>query len=181
MGGAYIVELEKRGDERGFFARAFCRNEFRDRGLQSVFVQINDSLSVHRATLRGMHYQLPPFAETKIVRCIRGSLWDCIVDLRRESSTFGQWFGDTLSAENRKMMYVPKGFAHGFISLEPNTEAFYLVDEFYAPEHERGLRWNDPKFNIQWPMQPEVISPKDANAHDFDPNWHLPSDVGGSV
>lgn len=122
-----------------------------------------------------MHYQLPPRAETKLVRCIRGSMWDCIVDLRSGSPTFGQWFAETLTAENRKMMYVPKGFAHGFISLEPNTEAFYFVDEFYANEFERGLRWNDPKFGIRWPIAPEVISEKDAKHRDFDPDWHLHS------
>jgi dTDP-4-dehydrorhamnose 3,5-epimerase len=171
--GAYVVELERRGDERGFFARMFCRNEFRNAGLASVFVQVNNSLSVDRATLRGLHYQLPPHAETKVVRCIRGSLWDCIVDLRPNSPTFGNWFGETLSAENRKMMYVPKNFAHGFITLEPNTEALYLVDEFYASEHERGMRWDDPKFGIRWPMQPQVISEKDAKARDFDSSWHL--------
>jgi dTDP-4-dehydrorhamnose 3,5-epimerase len=173
LDGACVVELEKRGDERGFFSRLFCCNEFRNAGLQSVFVQVNNSLSAQQGTLRGMHYQLPPRAETKLVRCIRGSMWDCIVDLRPGSSSFGQWFGETLSAENRKMMYVPKGFAHGFISLEPNTEAFYFVDEFYASEYERGLRWNDPRFGIRWPMSPEVISEKDAKHRDFDPDWHL--------
>lgn len=175
LGAAYVVELEKRADERGFFARMFCRNEFRDAGLQSDFVQVNNSLSSQQATLRGMHYQLPPHAETKVIRCIRGSLWDCILDLRPDSPTFGKWFGETLSAENRKMMYVPKGFAHGFITLEPDSEAIYLVNEFYASEYERGLRWNDPKFGIGWPVAPQVISEKDANARDFDPDWHLRS------
>ena len=178
LDGAYVVELEQRGDERGFFARMFCRNEFRDAGLESAFVQVNNSLSVEEATLRGMHYQLPPNAETKIVRCIQGALWDCILDLRPQSPTFGQWFGATLSAENRRMMYVPKGFAHGFITLEPRTEAIYLVDEFYAPQHERGLRWNDPKFAIRWPKLPKVISDKDAAARDFDPSWHLQAPIG---
>jgi dTDP-4-dehydrorhamnose 3,5-epimerase len=173
--GAYVIELEKRGDERGFFARLFCSNEFRGMGLQTAFVQVNNSLSGEQGTLRGMHYQLPPRAETKMIRCIRGALWDCMLDLRHESSTFGQWFGDTLSAENRKMLYVPKGFAHGFITLQPNTEVLYLVDEFYASDCERGVRWNDPRFGIRWPVKPTVLSDKDASHRDFDPSWHLPS------
>jgi dTDP-4-dehydrorhamnose 3,5-epimerase len=175
LSGAYVIELEKRGDDRGFFARAFCRNEFEKAGLSAAFVQINNSLSVDVGTLRGMHYQLPPHAETKVVRCIRGALWDCILDVRPESPTFGKWFGDTLSAENRKMMYVPKGFGHGLITLEPNTEAFYLVDEFYNPASERGVRWNDPKFGIHWPIEPRVVSEKDSGHRDFDPSWHLAS------
>jgi len=164
--GACVIELEKRGDERGFFARVFCEKEFAAQGLVTRFVQINNSLSADVGTLRGMHYQLPPASETKLVRCIRGSLWDCIVDLRPDSPTFKRWFGAELSAENRRMMYVPKGFAHGFITLEPDTEAFYLVDEFYAPELERGLRWNDPAIGIEWPAEPRVISEKDRNHPD---------------
>jgi dTDP-4-dehydrorhamnose 3,5-epimerase len=175
LSGAYVIDLEKRGDDRGFFARAFCRDEFEKAGLTTTVVQVNNSLSVDVGTLRGMHYQLPPHAETKIVRCIRGALWDCILDLRPGSATFGQWFGETLSADNRKMMYVPKGFGHGLITLEPNTEAFYLVDEFYDPASERGVRWNDPKFGIRWPIEPTVISQKDAAHRDFDPSWHLAS------
>jgi dTDP-4-dehydrorhamnose 3,5-epimerase len=175
LAGAFIIELEKRGDDRGFFARTFCCNEFEKVGLTTTIVQVNNSLSVDVGTLRGMHYQLPPHAETKIVRCIRGALWDCILDLRPGSPTFGKWFGETLSAENRKMMYVPKGFGHGLITLEPNTEAFYLVDEFYNPASERGIRWNDPKFAIHWPAEPRVMSDKDIAHRDFDPGWHLPS------
>lgn len=171
--GAYIIELEKRGDDRGFFARAFCRNEFEKAGLSTEFVQVNNSLSVDQGTLRGLHYQLSPHAETKIVRCIRGALWDCILDLRPDSPTFGKWFAETLSAENRKMLYVPKGFAHGFITLEPNTETFYFVDEVYNPQSERGIRWNDPKFGIDWPAEPRVISDKDTAHRDFNPAWHL--------
>jgi dTDP-4-dehydrorhamnose 3,5-epimerase len=173
LAGAFVIELEKRGDDRGFFARVFCRDEFEQVGLSASFVQVNNSLSSDQGTLRGLHYQLAPRAETKVIRCIRGALWDCIVDLRPESPTFGKWFSETLSAENRKMMYVPKGFAHGFITLEPSTEALYFVDEFYAPKHERGLRWNDPKFAIRWPTQPRVLSEKDSTARDFDPEWHL--------
>lgn len=171
--GAFIIELEKRGDDRGFFARAFCENEFAAKGLSSHFVQVNNSLSVPKGTLRGMHYQLAPKGETKLVRCIRGALYDVILDIRKDSPTFGQSHGIELSADNRRMLYVPKGFAHGFLTLLDNTEAFYFVDEFYSPPHERGIRWNDPKFNIKWPMHPAVLSDKDRNQRDFDPAWHL--------
>ena len=171
--GAFLIDLEKRGDDRGFFARAFCANEFAAHQLVTCYVQVNDSLSAQKGTLRGMHYQLAPRAETKLVRCIRGALYDLILDLRPGSATFGHSFGAALSAENRRMMYVPKGFAHGFITLADDTEAFYLVDEFYSPEHERGVRWNDPRFAIEWPAQPVVISEKDRTYRDFDPAWHL--------
>ena len=132
--GLHLVDLVKRGDQRGFFARAFCAHEFHEHGLSTKFLQMNNSLTATSGTLRGMHYQLPPSAETKLIRCIRGALWDVALDVRVGSPTFGQWFGTELSAENRRMMYVPKGFAHGFITLSDDTEAFYLVDEFYAPE-----------------------------------------------
>lgn len=167
--GAFLIDIEKRGDERGFFARAFCENELAAQGLASRFVQVNNSLSAFKGTLRGMHYQLAPKAETKIVRCFRGGIWDAILDLRKESPTFGQSFGAELTAENRRMMYVPKGFAHGCITLEDDTETFYFVDEFYSPTQERGVRWNDPRFNIQWPFSPVVISDKDRDWKDFDP------------
>ncbi len=165
--GAFLIELEKRGDERGFFARAFCRNEFEEQGLTTQFVQVNDSLSASAGTLRGMHYQLPPHAETKLVRCVRGRLYDVVLDLRRGSPTFGQSYGAELSAENRTMMYVPKGCAHGFVTLDPDTEALYFVDEFYAPKWERGVRWDDPAFDIQWPVTPQVISERDRAHPDF--------------
>ncbi|MGA3206881.1 MAG: dTDP-4-dehydrorhamnose 3,5-epimerase [Syntrophales bacterium] len=167
--GAYLIDLEKRGDDRGFFARFFCANEYDNLRLDRNIVQVNNSLSLYKGTLRGMHYQLPPKAETKIVRCVKGALYDVIIDLRKSSPTFSQHFGAELSAENRKMMYVPKEFAHGFLTLEDNTETLYLVTEFYAPDLERCIRWNDPKFNIQWPLQPSVISDKDKNQFDFDP------------
>ena len=174
LAGAYTIELDKIGDDRGFFARAFCEQEFSEVGLVSHFVQVNNSLSADKGTLRGMHYQLAPKAETKLVRCIRGSLYDIILDLRPDSPTFGQHFGAELSAENRRMMYVPKGFAHGFITLTDNAEAFYMVDEPYAPDMERGVRWNDPEFAIEWPAEPVVLSDKDGQQRDFDPDWHLP-------
>ncbi len=173
LAGAYVIDLEKRGDARGFFARAFCEREFAAHGLVTRFVQANDSLSAQRGTLRGMHYQLAPKAETKLVRCIRGALFDVVLDLRSESATFGKSFGAELTAENLRMMYVPKGFAHGFVTLADDTEAFYLVDEFYSPEHERGVRWNDPRFAIEWPIAPVVLSDKDRAHRDFDAAWHL--------
>lgn len=171
--GAYLIELEKREDERGFFARSFCEREFAAAGLETRFVQINNSLSRDAGTLRGMHYQLGEAAEVKVVRTLRGSLWDAILDLRPNSPTFGQSFGAELNGENRRMMYCPRGFAHGFLTLEPETEALYLVSTFYDPARERGLRWNDPRFAISWPAEPVVISYKDQNQRDFDPTWHL--------
>jgi dTDP-4-dehydrorhamnose 3,5-epimerase len=171
--GAFLIELEKRGDDRGFFARAFCENEFKSQGLSANFRQVNNSLSAQKGTLRGMHYQLAPKAENKLVRCIRGAFYDLILDLRPQSPTFGKSFGAELTADNRLMMYVPKGFAHGFITLTDDTEAFYFVDEFYAPEYERGVRYNDPKFSLAWPIKPVVISDKDKNSRDFDAAWHL--------
>jgi len=171
--GVYVIDLEKRSDSRGFFARAFCEREFEQHGLVTRFVQANTSLAMDKGTLRGMHYQLSPNAEVKIVKCIRGAVLDVIIDLREDSDSFGQYFSIELTAENRKMLYVPKGFAHGFLTLEPMTEAFYLVDEFYAPEMERGIRWNDPRFGIDWPFEPAVISDKDRSHRDFDPDFHL--------
>lgn len=171
--GAYLLDLEKRGDERGFFARMFCAREFAQQGLVTNFVQMNNSLSAEVGTLRGMHYQLPPHGETKVVRCVRGALYDAIVDLRPDSPTFGASCGAELTAENRTMIYVPRGCGHGILTLAPDTEAMYLVDEFYAPAAERGVRWNDPRFNIQWPREPAVLSDKDRNHPDFDPAIHL--------
>jgi dTDP-4-dehydrorhamnose 3,5-epimerase len=173
LAGAHLIDLEKRGDDRGFFARAFCENEFGKHDLVGHFCQVNNSLSVQKGTLRGMHYQLAPRAETKVVRCIQGAVYDMILDLRRDSPTFARSFGAELSAQNRRMMYVPKGFAHGFLTLADDTEVIYLVDEFYSPEHERGIRYNDPRFNLQWPEAPAVISDKDKGQPDFDPAWHL--------
>jgi len=171
--GAYLIDLEKRGDDRGWFARFFCEREYQGHQLDHKIVQANNSFSKYKGTLRGMHYQLPPKGEDKIVRCLSGALFDAIIDLRPESPTFLKHFSIELTAANRTMLYVPKGFAHGFITLEPDTEAFYLVTEFYAPERERGIRYNDPKFGIPWPLEPSVISDKDKNQPDFDPEIHL--------
>jgi dTDP-4-dehydrorhamnose 3,5-epimerase len=175
LSGAYIINLEKRGDDRGFFARLFDVHEFSGHGLESSFVQVNDSLSVAQGTLRGLHYQLAPHAEVKLVRCIHGVVWDVIVDLRPDSPTFGGWHGAELSQANRSMMYVPRGFAHGHVTLEAESEIIYLVSNFYAPESERGLRWDDPRFAIDWPVSPTVISDKDRGHPDFDPQHHLAS------
>jgi dTDP-4-dehydrorhamnose 3,5-epimerase len=170
--GCRLVELERRGDDRGFFARMFCENEFGAAGLETRFVQANNSLTGKAGTLRGLHYQLPPAAEVKLVRCVRGALWDVVVDLRPDSPTFGAWYGAELSAENRNMMYVPRGCAHAFVTLTPDAEAIYMVSALYAPAEERGVRWNDPKFGIAWPVQPAELSAKDAAWPDFDPEFH---------
>jgi dTDP-4-dehydrorhamnose 3,5-epimerase len=167
--GAYILEPEKLEDERGFFARTWCQQEFSERGLDANLVQCSISFNKKRGTLRGMHFQLPPLAETKLVRCTQGAIYDVIIDLRQDSETFLQWVGVELTAENRKAFYVPKGFAHGFQTLEDNTEVFYQISEFYAPECARGLRWNDPTFNITWPQPVSVISERDRNYEDYSP------------
>lgn len=172
LAGAYTIHLEKRGDSRGFFARSFCEKEFAAAGLETRFVQMNNSLNARKGTLRGMHYQLTPAAEVKVVRCLRGALYDVIADLRPDSPTFGKTWGVELTAENRTMYYVPRGFAHGLITLTDDTELMYLVSAFYNPEQERGLRWNDPKLAIEWPIEPVEISEKDANWPSFDPAWH---------
>ncbi len=165
--GAFLIDLEKIGDHRGFFSRMFCTEQFKKHGLEPLILQANDSFSAEKGTLRGLHYQLFPKQETKIVRCIHGSIYDVIVDIREDSPTFKQSFGAILSQENRQMMYVPKGFAHGFITLEPDTEIIYLVSEVYSKEHERGIRWNDPQFQIAWPEEPKVISERDLNHPNF--------------
>lgn len=161
--GNYLIDLEPHADERGFFARYFCEKEFSEKGLNTRWVQINNSMSRDVGTLRGLHFQRAPHAEVKLVRCLRGSIWDVVVDLRQDSKTRGNWFGATLSNENRTMMYVPEGFAHGFISLKPNSEILYMVSESYAPEHERTLKWNDRDVGIDWPIEPSVISEKDLH------------------
>jgi dTDP-4-dehydrorhamnose 3,5-epimerase len=169
LAGALLIELERIEDARGFFARAFCAREFEKRGLASRFVQSSISWNAKAGTLRGMHFQVPPHRETKLVRCTSGAIWDAIVDLRADSPTRLRWFGAELSAENRRMLYIPAGFAHGFVTLEPSSEVFYEMDEFYAPQAGRGLRWNDPALGIAWPRQPEVIAERDATYPDLDP------------
>jgi len=161
LGGAYVIELEQLDDERGFFARAFCQNEFRAHGLDPVIAQCNISFNCKRGTLRGLHYQTEPHAEAKVVRCTRGAAWDVIVDLRDNSPTRHKWFATELSAENRRSLYVPKGFAHGFQTLVDDTEVLYQMSEFYHPESARGLRWDDPSLAIPWPGPSPVISFRD--------------------
>ena len=171
--GAFVIELDMHSDDRGFFARSFCKNEFAQFGLNNNLVQINNSLSKFKGTLRGMHYQLPPKQEDKIVRCIKGAIYDVIIDMRKESETFSEWFGIELSEVNRRSLYVPKGFAHGNISLVDNSELFYLTTEYYSPDVERGIRWDDPKFNIKWPIDPVEISEKDSTHPLFNSEYHL--------
>lgn len=165
--GAYVIDLEPHQDERGFFARTFCGREFEEHGLISRLVQANISFNHKKGTLRGMHYQLAPFAETKLVRCTRGALYDVIIDVRPDSPTYKQWFGVELTGDNHRMLYVPEGFAHGFQTLEDNTEATYQVSEFYAPGYEQGVRYNDPAFAIQWLLEVQVISDKDRSWPDY--------------
>ena len=167
LAGACVIELEPRNDERGFFARAFCQHELAAHGLESSIAQANMSYNFKKGTLRGMHYQVPPHAEVKLVRCIAGAIWDVIVDLRPGSPTYKRWWGVELSAQNRKMLYVPRGFAHGYQSLADHSEVLYLVTEFYTPNAERGLRWNDPAFGIDWPLPDPILSPKDAVHPDY--------------
>jgi dTDP-4-dehydrorhamnose 3,5-epimerase len=166
--GARLVELSPFADSRGRFSRLFCSTLFAEAGLEGNFVQINESFNISPRTLRGMHFQLPPAAEVKVVRCMQGRMWDCIVDLRPSSATYRKWFGAELTPENNLMMYVPKGFAHGFITIEPNTFAIYLASSAYTPGSERGVRYNDPGFAIEWPLLPAVISDKDKGWADFD-------------
>lgn len=168
LGGACLVEIERVEDERGFFARTWCRREFEKHGLDPRLAQCSISFNRARATLRGLHYQTTPHEEAKLVRCVRGSVWDVIVDLRPDSPSFTGHFGVELSAENRRALYVPPGFAHGFITLEDATEVAYQMSEFYHPESARGVRWDDPAFGIEWPLVPQVISERDRCYPDFD-------------
>lgn len=161
--GAFIIEPERLEDERGFFARTFCQKEFEAHGLNPRMVQCNISSNKHKGTLRGMHYQAAPTAEAKLVRCTRGAIYDVIIDLRPGSPTYCQWLAEELNAENSKMIYIPEGFSHGFQTLEDDTEVFYQMSEFYSPEHTRGVRWDDPVFGVEWPLNAKIISEKDKN------------------
>jgi dTDP-4-dehydrorhamnose 3,5-epimerase len=159
--GACIVEPEPHEDNRGLFARTFCTREFRNHGLASAFVQCNTSWNVRKGTVRGMHYQLSPSSEAKLVRCTAGALWDVIIDLRPDSSTYLQHFGVELTPMNRRALYIPEMFAHGFQTLEDGTEVFYQMGDFYTPELAQGLRYNDPKLAIKWPLPAVCISDRD--------------------
>ena len=165
--GAYLIEPDKIIDHRGFFGRIWCEKEFSKFGLKTNLVQSNVSFSKKKGTLRGLHFQRQHAAETKLVRCTRGRIFDVIVDLRPKSRTFKKWFGAELSSENMRMVYVPENFAHGFITLEDNTEIYYLVTEFYNRELESGLRYNDPELAIDWPIEVKEISEKDNSHLDF--------------
>jgi dTDP-4-dehydrorhamnose 3,5-epimerase len=165
--GAFVIELQKCEDERGFFARSWCQKEFEARGLNPRTVQCNVSFNKLKGTLRGMHYQVVPCAEAKLVRCTRGAICDVIIDLRRESVTYKQHVSEVLSSNNYKALFIPEGFAHGFQTLEDDSEVFYQMSAYYSPEHQRGLRYNDPAFKINWPIDVTMISDRDRNYEDF--------------
>jgi len=167
LAGVFEIQIEAKADERGFFARTWCQQEFEDHGLNPRLAQCSVSFNTKKGTLRGMHYQAAPFPETKVVRCTQGALYDVVLDLRAQSPTFKQWIGVTLDAEKRNMVYVPEGCAHGFITLEAETEIFYQISEFFKPELSRGVRWNDPAFKIEWPAPVELISERDRTYPDF--------------
>jgi dTDP-4-dehydrorhamnose 3,5-epimerase len=165
--GTYIIDIERLEDERGFFARSWCQREFEAHGLNPQLVQCNVSFNTKKGTLRGMHYQNKPFEEAKLIRCTRGAIHDVVVDIRPDSPTFREYAGLLLTADNRRLLYVPEGFAHGFLTLDDDTEVFYQMSEFYAPEYAKGLRWNDPAFGIEWPSNARVISDRDRSYPDF--------------
>jgi dTDP-4-dehydrorhamnose 3,5-epimerase len=167
LGGAWLLLPERRNDERGWFARTTCRNEFAEHGLTSDFVQTSAAYNHRAGTLRGMHYQRPPFREVKLVRCTRGAIWDVIIDLRRASPSCGRWQGFELSAENGRQLYVPEGFAHGYETLADQTEVSYAMSEYYAPGYDGGVRHDDPAFRIEWPLPVAVIAEKDRAWPDF--------------
>jgi dTDP-4-dehydrorhamnose 3,5-epimerase len=163
--GAFIIDLDRRGDERGFFARAFCQTEFREHGLKSVIAQANVASNARKGTVRGMHFQYPPAAESKLVRCTRGAILDIIVDLRPESPTYLEHVSVELNEDNMRALYVPERFAHGYQALCNNTDTSYQVGEFYTPAAEGGLRYDDPRLGLKWPLPVSVISPKDKAFH----------------
>lgn len=167
ISGVFEIHPERKPDERGFFARTWCQKEFAEHGLDSRLVQCSLSYNTHKGTLRGMHYQAAPFAETKVARCTQGAIYDVVLDLRPESATFKDWTSVVLTAENREMIYIPKGCAHGFLTLQDATEVFYQMSEFYNAESARGVRWDDPAFKIVWPEKVKVISERDRTYPDF--------------
>jgi dTDP-4-dehydrorhamnose 3,5-epimerase len=168
--GAYIINIEKLEDARGFFARSWCHQEAERNGLEPQVVQCNISYNKVGGTLRGMHYQLPPYSEAKLVRCVRGSVFDVIIDLRPREPSFLKWEGYELRATSYTFLYIPKGFAHGFLTLDDDTEVFYQMSEYYAPDYARGFRWNDPLFAIDWPESVKCISQKDQSYPDCNPD-----------
>jgi len=166
--GAFEIRLEPRSDERGFFARTWCQREFEAHGLKARLVQCSLSFNARKGTLRGMHYQAAPCAETKLVRCTKGAIYDVVLDLRPQSTTFKKWIAVILTAENRNAVYVPEGFAHGFLTLEDETEVLYQMSEFYNAESARGVRWDDPAFQITWPQKVQAISQTDRTYANFE-------------
>jgi dTDP-4-dehydrorhamnose 3,5-epimerase len=162
LAGAFIVDIDPTTDERGFFARTFCAEEFAQYGFDAATLECSASFNAGKGTLRGMHYQAPPHAEDKLVRCTAGAIFDVIVDIRSGSPSYGKWFGAELTASNRRALFAPKGFAHGFISLADATEVLYMISARHAPEAACGFLWSDPKVGIEWPMRPVVISARDA-------------------
>lgn len=162
MKGVFIIETDVFGDKRGFFMESYNEKRFRENGVDNQFIQDNHSLSTQTGVIRGLHYQLNPKAQTKLVRVLSGAIYDVVVDICKGSPTFGQWEGFFLSADNKRQLLVPKGFAHGFCTLIPNTQVFYKVDEYYSPEHDRGILWNDPAIGIDWPTSNPILSDKDT-------------------
>lgn len=167
LDGAFVIEMDLLKDNRGFFARSFCEKDFAAQGLEHRFVQCNTSWNREQGTLRGMHYQIAPKAEVKVIRCTRGAIYDVIIDLRPDSPTRGKWIGVELTDQGYRMLYVPRGFAHGYQALRADTETYYMVSEYYSPEHERGIRWNDPAFRIKWPLANPILSEKDQSHPDY--------------
>lgn len=165
--GVFIIELEKLEDERGFFARTWDKKTFEEYGLNSKVVQCSISFNKLKGTIRGMHFQIPPYEESKIVNCIKGKIFDVIIDMRSDSETFKKWISIELSDLNKKMIYIPEGCAHGFQTLEDNTLVYYQISEIYSPDHARGVRWDDKAFQIEWPYKKTVISKKDSSYQSF--------------
>jgi dTDP-4-dehydrorhamnose 3,5-epimerase len=165
--GAYLIELEKIEDHRGFFARTWCQEEFSRHGLNSRLVQCSVSFNKRKGTLRGMHFQIPPYEEAKLVRCTQGAIYDVFIDLRRNSATYKKYVSATLTSDNHRMLYIPEGFAHGFQTLADDTEIFYQMSQAFSAEHARGVRWNDPAFSIVWPEDDRTILDRDQNYPDF--------------
>ena len=164
-----MIDLERREDARGFFARTWCRKEFQDHHLDDRLVQCNLSRNARRGTLRGMHWQAAPHGETKLVRCTSGAIWDVVVDIRPDSRSYCRHFGVELDADSGRALYIPPGFAHGFVTLRDDCDVFYQMSEFYAPHAARGARWNDPAFNIAWPIAAPILHQRDAGYPDFQP------------
>ncbi|MBU4347626.1 dTDP-4-dehydrorhamnose 3,5-epimerase [Patescibacteria group bacterium] len=161
--GLYIINPEPKMDERGYLMRIFCEEELKKNGLEFKIVQANQTLTKKKGAIRGMHFQIPPKAEDKIVQCLHGAIYDVVIDLRKDSPTYSQWVAEELTGDNKKMFLIPKGFAHGFQSLADNCEVQYFMTEFYAPEQASGVRWNDSLFNIKWPIENPILSEKDKN------------------